>query len=251
MNDTVFLKSFRFNEYSFRETKHRDNSRGVDFHFVGLMKQGRGEIVSRGQRLELGEGEMFYIPKGCPYHSRWIAEPHVRFDSIGFLYFPTKASGGYELQRIDYDEELRALFRPLSEDKTVDAASIGQLYRFLGCLEDHLTPATLKRDAAITEHFLRELDRDPHRSIGEYACLCGVSESSLYGYTRTALGKTPNRLRQEALCRDANRLLTATDLSVERICDRLGFSSAAYFRSVYVSIYGQTPSQTRKESRRM
>lgn len=251
MNDIIFCKNFRFNEFYFRETKHRDNSRGVDCHFVGRMKQGRGEIVSRGRKIEIEAGEMFYIPKGCPYHSYWIAEPEVRFDSIGFLYFPTKATGGYELQKIAYDDQLMELFRPLSEDKTVSAASIGQLYRFLGCLEEILQPAAVSRDVAVTEHFLRELGSDPHRSISEYAMLCGVSESSLYGYTKSALGKTPNRLRQEELCRKAFELLTATDDSIERVCDRLGFSSAAYFRSVYVSIYGKTPSQTRKESKRM
>ena len=251
MNDTIFLKSFRFREFYFTETQHRDNSQGVDFHFVGLMKQGRGEIVSRGRRLEIGAGEMFYIPKGCPYHSYWIADPDVRFDSIGFLYFPTQATGGYELQKIPYDESVKEMFRPLSEDKTVSAAAIGQLYLQLGRLEERLIPATVKKDVVVTEQLLGELARNPHRSIGEYALLCGVSESALYGYTRSAFGKTPNRLRQEALCQKAFELLTATDVPIERICDRLGFSSAAYFRSVYVSVYGKTPSQTRKESRRM
>jgi AraC-like DNA-binding protein len=251
MNDTLFCKNFRFNEFCFTETQHRDNSRGVEFHFVGLMKQGRGEIVSRGQKLSIGVGEMFYIPKGCSYHSYWIAEPDVRFDSIGFLYFPTKTTGGYELQKIVYDERIMELFRPLSEDKTVSAVSIGHLYRFLGEVEEQLMPAAVSREVAVIEQFLRELAKDPHRSIGEYALLCGVSESSLYGYTRSALKKTPNRLRQETLCRKAFELLTATDEPIERVCDRLGFSSAAYFRSVYVSIYGKTPSQTRKENKRM
>ena len=251
MNDTIFYKNFRFREFSFRETQHRDNSRGVNLHFVGLMKKGRGLIVSRGQRLEIGEGEMFYIPKGCPYHSYWIAEPEVCFDSIGFLYFPTEAVGGYALQKLPDSQRLRELFAPLSYHKTVNASSIGQLYLLLGEMEKILISAPVKKDVAVAERYLGELARNPHRSIGEYARLCDVSESALYGYTKSAFGKTPNRLRQEALCHKAFELLTATDYSVEQICDRLGFSSAAYFRSVYVSVYGKTPSATRKESKRM
>jgi len=251
MNDTIFCNNFRFREFYHAETVHRDNSRGVTHHFVGYMKKGRGLIVSEGKRLEIGEGEMFYIPKGCPYHSYWIAEPEVRFDSIGFLYFPSRAAGGYALQIIPHDEEIMAMFAPLSSDKTVNASSIGALYSLLGCLEERLAPLAVKKESLTVERFMEELERDASRSIPEYAARCGVSESSLYGYTKSVCGKTPNRLRQEALCRRARELLTATDYSIEVLCDMLGFSSAAYFRSVYAGIYGQSPSQTRKQSRNM
>ena len=249
MNDNIFFKFFRFNEFQHAETVHRDNSRGIDFHFVGLIKQGKGRLVSQGKVLELAVGDMFYIPKGCSYHSYWIAEPQVRFDSIGFLYFPSKATGGYALQKIDRDADIEALFMPLSQDKTLNTASIGQLYLLLGALEERLMPASVKKDVLVAEQLLHEMERDPHRSIPEYAFLCGVSESALYGYTKSVFGKTPNRLRQETLCRKAYGLLTSSDYSIETLCDRLGFSSAAYFRRVYAEIYGQSPSQTRKQSR--
>ena len=104
MNDTIFCKNFLFNEFCYHETTHRDNRHGVDLHFIGFMKHGRGRIVTRDNVLEIEENEMFYIPKGCQYHSYWIAKDHVRFDSIGFLYFPTIASNGYRLQKINYDK---------------------------------------------------------------------------------------------------------------------------------------------------
>ena len=98
MNDTIFYKNFRFNEYRFLETRHQDNSYGVGFHFIGFMKQGRGRLVSGGQTLELAQGDLFYIPKGCKYHSYWIPEGKVCFDSIGFLFFPSSTPNGYSLQ---------------------------------------------------------------------------------------------------------------------------------------------------------
>lgn len=249
MNDTVFCTNFVFNEYCYPETYHRDNSHGVDYHYIGRIKHGRGRILAERQTLEIGENEMFYIPKGCKYHSYWIAEGYVKFDSIGFLYFPTAAPNGYTLQKIPYDEALFAAFRPLSEDKSVNAASIGALYRLLGLLEPILLPASTKREVAVYENLLLLMERNPHMTIPEYAALCKVSESLLYHYVKQVANKTPNRLRQEVLCKKASALLSTTGYTVEQICDTLGFSSAAYFRKVFESVYQKTPSAVRKENK--
>lgn len=247
MIDTVFCKNFRFNEYRFDETQHRNNIRGVDFHYIGFMKHGRGQIVSEGQTLEIRESEMFYIPKGCHYVSHWIADDHVCFDSIGFLYFPTTAPGGYKLQIIRQTDRIWDAFAPLSQNKAVDATSIGNLYRLLGILEQILEPAPICRNAEIYEKTLRYMQEDPLRSIPHYARLCGVSESALYQHIKKQSGKTPNRIRQEVLCQKATELLTTTNLSIEEICEKLGFSSAAYFRKTFHSIYHKPPTQVRRE----
>lgn len=247
MNDTIFCKNFRFNEYCFNETMHRDNSRGVDFHFLGFMKQGRGRIITTEQILEIEENEMFYIPKGCHYHSYWIADDRVCFDSIGFLYFPTSASNGYSLQKINYDANILDAFMPLSNDKTVNTVSIGVLYRLLGLLEPILKPAPTSKKIFVYEKLVQLMQKNPQMSIPKYADLCGVSESLLYHYVKEAANKTPNRLRQEILCQKAVELLITTNYSIEEICDKVGFSSAAYFRKVFESVYHKSPSFIRKE----
>ncbi|MBR2907898.1 MAG: helix-turn-helix transcriptional regulator [Clostridia bacterium] len=246
MNDTVFCKSFRFNEFRFYEAAHRDNSRGVDFHFIGFMKHGRGRIVSKDRVIEIEENEMFYIPKGCKYHSYWIADDYVCFDSIGFLYFPTAAPNGYCLQKIEHDSVVLDAFMPLSRDKTVNVTSIGTLYHLLGILESSLEVAPTGRDVAVYEKLLLLIQKNPQLTIPEYAVLCEVSESLLYHYVKRAVGKTPNRLRQEILCKKAAELLSTTNYTVEEICDKLGFSSAAYFRKVFKSVYQKSPSHIRK-----
>ena len=247
MNDTIFCKSFRFNEYNFGEARHRDNSRGVDFHFIGFMKSGKGRLVSQGQVIELNERDLFYIPKGCKYHSYWIPQGQVTFDSIGFLYFPSNTPNGYKLQKIDYDQQIWDAFLPLSRDKTISAASIGVLYRLLGLIEPVLEPAPNHNDAAIYEKLVSFMKENPKRTVPEYAALCGVSESLLYNYIKRNSGKTPNRLRQEILCQKAAELLSTTSYTVEEICDKLEFSSPGYFRKVFESVYHKSPSQMRKE----
>ena len=247
MNDTIFCKNFRFNEYCLSETAHRDNSRGVDFHFVGFMKHGRGRIVTIDQVLEIEENEMFYIPKGCRYHSYWIAEDYVCFDSIGFLYFPTAVSNGYALQKIQHGADVWDAFMPLSRDKTVNTASIGILYRLLGRLEEILVPAPTSNKVAVYERLLQFMQKDPQMSIPEYAALCGISESLLYHNVKEIAQKTPNRLRQEIQCQKAAELLYTTNYTIEEICDKVGFSSASYFRKVFESVYHKSPSSVRKE----
>ncbi len=246
MNDIIFCNNFRFNEFCFYETAHRDNSHGVDFHYIGLMKHGKGRIVTREKVVEIEENEMFYIPKGCKYHSYWIAEDNVRFDSIGFLYFPTAAPNGYDLQKIAYTDEISTAFAPLSNNKVVDIASIGALYHLLALLESVLSVSPTDKDVVIYEKMILLMHNNPHLTIPEYAAHCEVSESLLYHYVKRVSGKTPNLLRQEILCQKAAELLVATSYTIEEICDKLNFSSAAYFRKVFESIYKKSPSQMRK-----
>ncbi len=248
MNDTHFLNFFLFNDFSFNGAQYRDNRHGIERHFFAFMKAGRGRIVTEHETLELNTGDMFYIPKGLKYQSYWIPEGTVRFDSIGFLYFPTP-SDGYCLQKIPFDEELWQAFAPLSQSKERNLTSIGQLCRFMGLVEARLRPAAHSRAEEVVNQLLVHIQEDHTRTVTEYAAACRISESQLYNYVRQVLGKTPNRLRQEVACQKAIDLLCSTDLTVEHICDRVGFSSASYFRKVLAAVHGKTPGAIRRESK--
>ena len=247
MNDTVFYKNFQFNEFFFTRNLHGDHTDGVNFHFIRFIKHGIGRFVFSDQTIEVEENEMIYIPKGAKYHSYWLSSDYSLYDSIGFLYFPTSASNGYAPQKIRYNEAIWDAFLPLSEDKTVSTASIGALYRLLSLLEPILELTPSNRYVATYEKLLMLMRENPHLSIPEYADRCQISESLLYHYIKRSYGKTPNQLRQEILCEKAAQLLFTTSYTIEEICDKLGFSSAAYFRKVFQSVYHTSPSQMRKK----
>ena len=249
MNDALFCTNFLFNEICFRQSAHRGDMRGAKLHYIGMIKHGAGRLVSQGKVLELKEGELFYIPKGCRYRSHWLAEDYVCFDSIGFLYFPTQAANGYKLQKIPYEKSIYDAFAPLSMSKAVNAASIGTLYQLLGKLEKVMEPAEIQKEFALYEKASLLMQENPQLQIPEYAALCGVSDSQFYHAVKKATNKTPNRIRQEILCRKAANLLIATTYTVEEICDQLGFSSSSYFRKIFESVYEKSPSQIRKEQR--
>ncbi len=249
MNDIIFFSNFVFNEFFYSRTVHVDNSHGVENHFIGYMKSGTAKILSDGIKIELKKGDMFYIPKGLKYHSYWkIGEENVLLDSIGFRYFPSSDSSQFVLQKIEYDEEIFNAFSPLSTSKTLECTSIGRLYLLLGRLENTLIKVQKITGDKTVGRLIALIKNDANKSVTEYANALGISETTLYNHLKRTLKKTPNRLRQEILCQKAEELLITTDLSVEDICDKCGFSSASYFRKVLREITGKTPTEIRKEA---
>ena len=249
MNDLDFFNSFHFNEITHIKKAHVDNSQGVGIHYIGYMKTGSGVLISAGERLTVSKGDLFYIPKGCRYHSYWIPdETAVRFDSIGFSYYPLPRGVHYPLQKLTCTPKVWDTFIPLSTDKTVSAASIGALYTLLGLLQPTMQCSEPEHKTTLTNAALQQMHIDPNLSIGQIAANCGVSEATLYNTFRRCLNKTPNSARQEILCQKAVQLLITTSLSVEEVSRRCGFSSASYFRKVLFQVTKKTPRQLRAEA---
>ena len=93
----------------------------------------------------------------------------------------------------------------------------------------------------------RFMEIDPHMPISEIARNCGMSESGLYAAFRQN-GTTPVDVRQRMLCEKAVTILLSTDMTVEGISEKLGFSTPAYFRRVLKKQLGKTPKEIRKST---
>jgi len=251
LDDSLFFNSFAFNEFTHLKKAHIDNSAGARSHFIGYMKAGSGVLISSRIRLTVTPGDLFYIPKGCRYHSYWNPEPVALFDSLSFDYFPNASGSRYQLQKLPCNDEVFAVFQPLSGGKAVTTAAIGRLYTLLGMLQPEMELDTPEGKDALTESALSQLHRDPNISVAQLAATCNVSEATLYNTFRRRLNKTPNQARLEILCQKAAQLLITTGLPVEEVSRRCGFSSASYFRKVLFSVTGKTPRQIRAEAERI
>ena len=86
-------------------------------------------------------------------------------------------------------------------------------------------------------------------NITDVAAACGVSEAGLYLKFKKHLGKTPVAVRQEILIENAKELLSNTDMAIEQISDKLGFSSSSYFRKNFYQQTKTTPTKYRKSSK--
>lgn len=251
MEDLELFKSFDFRLYTFAPKRHTNNSRGVTRHYIGYIYHGSARIVSDNGTLELQEGDLFYIPKGCQYNSYWYGDDEIQFDSFSFSVVPQQNYTAYSLQKLTVTDEVRSLHTELARDRTVNARSVGILYQLLWALMPSMKQNAYSKSYTLARQIADYIYEHPDERSDRTARNCGVSESTMYHILKQELGSTPNRLRQEAKCQRAIDLLTCTDLSVEQISIQLGFSSSSYMRKMLRATTGKNPLEIRKASQNM
>ena len=243
---SVSAGKFRFLLLTYREYHYNDARQGNDCHYIGFMRHGQGRIVGENTEMLIREGELFYIPMGFRYESHWSGTPEVIFDSFGFTYFPHEASDSYPLQKIPTTPEILACVDALAEHKAVDCHSIARLYFLLDAVLPLMhTGVSSSKQVAVDEAiaYMQDLKR---LSVPELARHCRVSESGLYAAFRTVKGCTPVEMWHRMQTEKAVDMLLTTDLSIEEICEKLGFCSASYFRKILRTYTGKTPREIRK-----
>lgn len=245
MKGVEFYNSFFFTRYCYRRYHHTDASAGANRHFLALLEKGSCRIVSQDRTIEVGPGQVFYIPMGLPYQSYWFAEEEVVLRSYGFDWFPEAQGGEFPLQVLP--KELTALLEPVPLTGRPDSESLGALFFAIARILPHMERSGKERARCLWADAVEYLQKHPEATAAEMARHCGVSESALYTAFKRH-GSTPNQTRQALLVRQAKLLLTTTDSSVQEISDQLGFSSCSYFRKILHRHTGKTPTQIRKAS---
>lgn len=243
MDNTVFYNSFAFYKMTFNRMHYADFRNGAVKNFIALIVKGKARIVMEKERLEIGEGEVFFIPKDLPYQSYWFADEEVSWYSIGFDLMPCKEPCSFALQKLAAGEKELELIREIGSGKS--PRTIGLLYELLDLLMPVMKSESGKKLQSAMEEQLKKDLRVPVESIAESL---GISVSGFYSRFRRETGMTPNDYRRRYTVRLARELLTTTDLSIEEISRRLFFSSSSYFRKIVCEVTGKTPSQIRKEA---
>lgn len=243
MNNAIFYNSFTFNILSFQNSHYTDARSGSLKNFIGFMRKGKAKIVSENEKLELSEGDMFFIPKGLKYQSYWEPEGVVCWESYGFDVFPDGEMRSFLLQKIEYGEKELSCLSVMANGKST--ASIGTLYLLMDMLTKKMKTESGYKYIPVAEKMLRSDIRCPVESIAK---ACGISVSGFYMNFRKEAGMTPNDFRKKLAVEMAKELLVTTDLPIEEISRRLYFSSSSYFRKTVFAQTGKTPSQIRKNS---
>lgn len=251
MNNRKFFESFRFRMFSFNKCRHSDNYaiNGLPINYIIYLVKGSAKFVSNQGTFFLNENEFFYIPKSCPYHSDWYTNENnnLQWYSIGFDYIPLSEGGNFLMQKISADASAKEVFDKITEKLTVNTENIGLLYLFLSKVT-----AQMKRDSkayeASVEKAIQYMQNNPNAKMREVADFCNISEATLYSLFKKRFKKTPNEIRQRILCEKAEELLITTNLSIEEISERIGFSSSSYFRKIVKKHLNATPTSIRKQS---
>ena len=250
MTDIQFYKSFRFFLLRFGKYRMTDNTMGCHVHYLARMVKGTAKICSSGVNLNIKPNDVFYIPKGLEYKSYWHPDDNgeIEFYSFAFSCFPKAESGRYVLQKIDCTDEEFEMLSLLESDLSVSPLSVGRLYTFLGQIMPKLYLDSISGREVTVDKAIEIMRADSNINISKVAQMCGISESGLYVTFKNILGKTPGQIRQKVVVEKAVELLTSTDISIEEVSSRLGFSSSSYFRKILKIEKGKTPRQIRKES---
>ncbi len=100
----------------------------------------------------------------------------------------------------------------------------------------------------LTARFTALLEREYGSSlnISDYATALGVTPTHLTRACRASCGRTALDILQDRRLFEARRLLAETDIPVQDIARRLGFSTAGYFSRAFSQQIGQPPSLYRK-----
>jgi LacI family transcriptional regulator len=83
-------------------------------------------------------------------------------------------------------------------------------------------------------------------SVAELCDELGVSRSTLERRMKAALGRAPKDELLRVRFREVNRLLRASDLTIDLIAEQTGFTHAHYLQTAYRERFGMTPGEFRR-----
>ena len=216
-------------------------------------------------------GDFVYMPDGIQYSSHWIGNPEIEYLSTFFRLTGTKQLGdsfsngaleqlsrpidqqiafqnikelgGYQMQ--EQMEMLQKLHQHNPQD-LLQALSV--LYGIFSQVYPYLKMRKKKKHPEALEPALAHIDANftLNEPISKYARICHMSESHFYHLFQQHMKATPIEYRNTLRIRQAAKLLLETNQSIEQISSMMGFESSIYFRRVFKTMYGSTPSRFRK-----
>ena len=216
-------------------------------------------------------GDFVYMPDGIQYSSHWIGNPEIEYLSTFFRLTGTKQLGdsfsngaleqlsrpidqqiafqnikelgGYQMQ--EQMEMLQKLHQQNPQD-LLQALSV--LYGIFSQVYPYLKMRKKKKHPEALEPALAHIDANftLNEPISKYARICHMSESHFYHLFQQHMKATPIEYRNTLRIRQAAKMLLETNQSIEQISSMMGFESSIYFRRVFKTMYGSTPSRFRK-----
>lgn len=217
--------------------------------------------TSEGDYTEhMTEGDVFFIPKGTTYKSKWkVSAALSAHITLHFDFMP--ALDPFEGLSVRAGVLRGAMSKEVTPDivtlglllgqENEGLATLAQLYMTLARSSKYMvcTPRSLPPDDIRPAIDYLRANFAGEFSVGDLAEMCYMSESRFYSRFKATTGTTPVEYRTRLCVRAAERELISTDLSVEQISDRAGFSTAIYFRRIFRKYTGLTPTEYRAQKR--
>lgn len=248
-----FLDDFYCASIELKKNNENNFSDGAPWECFGYVEKGTGAFCVENRVHTVHPGDIIYIRKGTPYRSSWAGNPDIHFYSVGFSF--RNAPLAFPLQAVpdctEFASDIRDLYNTFAANK-LEAMQI--FYRLYEKLYPRLeTVSSFSKSTKQIEKALCFIRRNPEKriSVSELAGMCSLSEPHFYTLFKQHMGITPVQHMNRMRCKEVERLLMHTDMTIEEISDSLGFSSTAFMRRTLKNTIGKTPSEIRKIQRGM
>lgn len=244
MNEKIYVKSFYMDKYDY--PKHHTTGDFITFTnpCIGYLLHGTAEFLYHGKTLSASEGDLIYIAAGTKYYSFWQGEPRVVFYSLSFSFTDRKAFSSFPFQILkNYPSDIfDEIFASYENNHT---ESLGKFYLLLSDLSEKLTVGNPALSAVLPAIEYIEQNYNKSITVSHLASLCNYSEPHFYAAFKKATGVSPINYKHNVCIQHALYLLTQTDMPVEEVSWRSGFSSSNHFRNVFFKILGKSPKDVR------
>lgn len=194
-------------------------------------------------------------PQGASWHSLGIngIETVPGFELVSLLplplaWHPSDQNADLLMRTIqlliEFDEE---------GGKTVDMVRVGYAHAALGlCWQDLYAGGQSFSPLSQLPTWLftvtRHLQQHLETTVQELATLAGYSPAQFRRVIERYLHMSPQAFLHLTRLRQAQRLLTTTDMPVYTIAEQVGYTSVAYFSHLFVTHIGLTPHRYRRNS---
>ena len=104
-----------------------------------------------------------------------------------------------------------------------------------------------ERFRQLLEALMEEHIEDPEFNVEEFAACANLKRTQFYTKVKRVTGLSPIELLRKAHLQHAARLLLDTDLNIDEVRERCGFTNSTTFYSYFKQQYGMTPRQYRQQ----
>ena len=242
----------------FESSHYYDASAGSPSSSFIYIVSGKLTVNAGAYKLELGTGDLFYIPEGVRYTALWSGNPRIEYYNLNVLsnsYDSSLSSGGFALQKIEelsnnetFDTVKHIFTLMQTEVRVKKIEALGLYYTFYAKAFPLLEEAEAQKYSPVLVKAIEYIEQNhaENFSVTDLAAYCFVSESRLHHIFTEKLGITPIKYRNQIRVERAAHDLRSSSLPIETIAEKHGFNSPTYFRETFKDHTGLTPKEYRR-----
>lgn len=258
LTNTLEMESIDVSHSRWENSYINDSFRGYPQTSFGYIVKGTVDLYTRSECLHLSAGTLFLVPEKMRYRSEWHGSPEIEYFSIhsrsrSFIISEER----YQLQTVPAfsGSETEMLFRRIyalyeSGTQADRIRALGLYCIFFADVLPYLQKSEPSKMHPVLSDALSFLWGNFRRNftVEELAAYCNISVSHLHHLFIEELHTTPIRYRNKIRIDWAVQELTRTTQTIDQIAEACGFSSTIYFREIFKSFTGRSPTAYRRET---